>query len=275
MKKTMFFMLLGLSCAGLGHSQEGPSQKWWDGEWYTSWGYNRVAYQYSTIRFEQPTQNNDYVLQDVSAHDAPGYDKIDLDWGHITIPQYSIRIGHVFNTERGLAWEINFDHYKYVVDQDQQVRMFGTYQGQAVDQRVTLSESVLKYRLNNGANVLLLNLVKRFPLYREPYENWSLALLAKAGLGVMIPHTENTVYGIDNQAGYQFGGFGGGVESGLRFVTVAPVYLELGHKLVLLDYMGLHINEGSASQVILAQSFTMSLGLFFNAGKPANPHKEP
>ncbi len=33
---------------------------------------------------------------------------------HITIPQYNYRIGYIFNKEKGLGVEINFDHTKWL-----------------------------------------------------------------------------------------------------------------------------------------------------------------
>ena len=60
---------------------------------------------------------------------------------------------------------------------------------------------------------LLLNIVKRLPLIGEPGERLSLTALAKVGVGVVIPHTQNTVLGRDNRPGFQFGGTAAGVEA--------------------------------------------------------------
>jgi hypothetical protein len=46
--------------------------------------------------------------------------------------------------------------------------MTGALNGQPVSQDVILSEDVLKYQLNNGANFALFNIVQRFPLVRKP-----------------------------------------------------------------------------------------------------------
>ena len=45
--------------------------------------------------------------------------------------------------------------------------MTGTSAGQPVDQNVVLTEDVLIYKLNNGANFTLFNVVERFREARE------------------------------------------------------------------------------------------------------------
>ena len=107
-------------------------------------------------------------------------------WTHIfrhslTVPQYNVRFGMFFNERWGV--EVAHDHIKWIVRQDQQVRMTGTLNGATVDTQVTLTPDFLRYQLNNGANPLFVNLIRRVRLRGEPGRTGSVSFLAKAGGG--------------------------------------------------------------------------------------------
>ncbi len=48
-------------------------------------------------------------------------------------------------------------------------------------------ENGFYYYLNNGANFLLFNIVKRWDLYQHPNDKIRIDLLGKAGVGPVIP----------------------------------------------------------------------------------------
>src|SRR4051812_8592787 len=62
--------------------------------------------------------------------------------------------------------------------------------GKPVDKNIVLTEDVLIYKLNNGANFGLFNIVQRFGILRKPGQTGSVAILCKAGIGFVVPHTE-------------------------------------------------------------------------------------
>jgi len=84
--------------------------------------------------------------------------------------------------------------------------------------------------LNNGANFVLVNAVQRLPLVGIPQSARSVAALVKAGLGFMVPHAENAVLGESNQAGFQHGGLGAGLEVGLRVHLLRHLFVEAAQK---------------------------------------------
>ena len=109
------------------------------GQCFFYWGYNRGYYSASDIHFK----GNDYefTLKQVKANDrqsklaADPYLRID----QITIPQYDYRLGFCLTDKYALSF--GFDHMKYVMNQNQTVKMSGyihdtssIYQGEFNDQ---------------------------------------------------------------------------------------------------------------------------------------------
>ena len=148
---------------------------------------------------------------------------------------------------------MNFVHAKAIVTQDQTVKMTGSLAGQPFEGNVLLTENVLVYKLNNGANLALFNVVQRFPLLRKPGQTGSISVLGKAGIGFVAPHTENTVFGIPNENGFQFSGPDLGLELAIRLHVFRAFYTEFCEKGVYARYRELNINQGHAEQELWAR----------------------
>lgn len=236
------------------------------GELYFSWGYNTEAYLPEDIHFSQPGLGNDFTLHGVKAHDQRDWKVI----SQITVPQYSIRVGY-FLPDSNWGLELNYDHAKYVVSEDQSVRMTGLVGGQKIDKIMEMRDVLADYRYNNGANWYLLNVVRRLPIIGEPGQTMSLTGLAKAGVGIMIPHTQNTVFGHENNPGFQFGGFDMGVEGGLRFMPLRPLYIEWTAKALVAKYNAVHIYQGQSDQTVHGLETILSLGTSFDLGSYHRP----
>jgi hypothetical protein len=227
-------------------------------ELYVSWGYNADVFKRSDLHLAQPSLGNDFILHGVRSHDQKGW--TDLFHNSLTTSQYSARIGYFFNARQDLAIELNFEHVRFLVAQDQDVRMTGTLNGARVDQTVTLTEDFLRYKLNNGANFLLVNLVKRLPLVGEPAQRGSVAVLLKAGAGIGVPHPTNFVFGQANSPGFQFGGLDLGLEGAVRVHLFRLLYLEFAQKGIYARYSGLEIHEGRAAHDIWTYLTALSFG---------------
>lgn len=239
-----------------------------NGSFYISWGYNTEWYTRSTVHISQPSLGNNYKLVRVKAHDRPGWDD-GLFSKPMTIPQYNYRIGYFFNEKQDLALEINFDHTKYIITDGQQINVKGTLNGQKVDGPREFSEKTGSYYyLNNGANFLLFNLVKRFRLVQPgPANNLKLDLLAKAGVGPVIPHVENSFFGQANQPGFQIGGWNTGLETAFRLTAFRYAYLEFAQKFDYARYSHLKIYEGRARQSFGTYELILNLGVTLPTGK--------
>ncbi len=230
-------------------------------EVFVSWGYNGNVYSKSDMHFSQPTLGNDFTLAAVQARDSKGWDSQFFTHG-LFVPQYNMRVGVFLNDKWGV--EMALDHIKWIVKQGQQVRMTGKLNGASVDTTVTLSTDVLKYQLNNGANPIFFNLIRRIRLAGTPGKSGHVAFLAKAGGGFAWPHTENTLFGQNNDAGFQpFHGWDADASAAVRVNLVKGFYFEFEEKLMYARYFGVKINQGKASQSVKSNEYIWNFGLGF------------
>ena len=232
-------------------------------ELYFSWGYNTEWYTRSTLKIDQPGLNNHYKFKSIRGHDHRGWDD-GLFSKALSIPQYNYRLGYFFNNKKDLGVEINFDHTKFIFG-DQAAKIKGTLNGRSVDSSVYFSAPTgFYYYLNNGANFLLFNIVKRWHWYTNKQENIKIDALAKGGIGPVIPHVENKFFNEPgNNPHFQFGGWNTGVEGALRATFVKHVYLEFAGKLDYARYSGLKIYKGTAKHAFGTAEIILNLGVTF------------
>lgn len=269
---ALAFLFPLLAIAQQGEKKEKKERK---GEFYFSWGYNKEWYTRSNVTIDQPELGNKFTMRNVRAHDHPGWDE-GLFSKAISIPQYNYRIGWFFNRKKGWGVEINFDHTKYIIADGQYVHVTGTMNNKPVDDRVTFKEnqnahagdSSSYYFLNNGANFLLFNIVKRWHLYSNKKETVVIDGLTKAGIGPVIPHVENKFFDQPgNDPHFQLGGWNVGLEGAVRATFFKYVYLEYANKLDYARYSGLKIYKGKAKQAFGTYEMILNLGVTFPIGK--------
>jgi hypothetical protein len=237
------------------------------GELYFSWGYNKEWYTNSNVKVNQAPLNNNYTLNSVRSKDHPGWDEGLLSIP-LSIPQYNYRLGYFFNKKKGLAFEINFDHTKHLIRDGQNIRITGTLGGRQVDSTIQFSEgNGFYYYLNNGANFLLFNIVKRWNWQQSKSGNFKLDALCKAGIGPLVPHVQNSLFGKANDPGFQIGGWNMGVEAALRATFHKHYFLEFSNKIDYARYSGLKVYQGTAKQAFGTYELILSLGFTIDAGK--------
>jgi hypothetical protein len=229
-------------------------------EFFASWGYNGDKYTTSDLHITQPSLHNDFTLVSVQARDSKAWTHL---FSHsLFVPQYNIRGGIFFNEKWGL--ELALDHFKWIVRQDQQVRMTGTLSASAVDSEVTLTTDVLKYQLNNGANPVFLNMVRRVKLFGQPGRTGFASFLGKAGGGFAMPHTENVLFGQPNEKGFQFfHGWDLDAAAAVRMHIFKRLYFEFEEKVVYARYFGVKVDQGTAHHTVKANEFTLNFGMAF------------
>ncbi|HYN09077.1 MAG TPA: hypothetical protein VES67_16970 [Vicinamibacterales bacterium] len=229
-------------------------------EFFVSWGYNGDSFAKSDLHISQPSLGNDFTLVGVRARDSKAWTSL---FSHsLFVPQYNFRVGVFFNERWGL--ELAHDHIKWIVRKDQQVRLTGTLNGAAVDTQVTLAPDVLRYQLNNGANPLFVNLIRRVRLRGEPGRTGSVFFLAKAGGGFANPHTENAVFDQPNEKGFQFfQGWNMDAVAAVRMHILKRLYFEFEEKAVYARYFGVKVDRGTARHSVKASEFTFSFGMAF------------
>jgi len=235
-------------------------QKHRTGSIYGSWGYNEESYTHSDIHITQNALGNNYEFVQVDGHDHQGWNTGVLNKA-LTIPQYNYRIGYYFNENQDLGIEGNFDHTKYIIVDGTSLHMKGTFNHRSVDSTVVFSQANGDYYyLNNGANFLLFNIVKRLGLYHSHDNNFRVDLTGKVGIGPVIPHVQNSLFGNPNDPHFQFGGWNTGVELALRVSFLRYAFLEFSQKLDYARYSDLKLYEGTAKQNFGTYETILSIG---------------
>ena len=181
-------------------------------------------------------------------------------------------MGYFFNRKKGLAFEINFDHTKHIITDGQPIKLTGVLNGKQTDTTINFSEgNGFYYYLNNGANFLLFNIVKRWNWQESKSGNIKIDALGKAGIGPLIPHVQNSFFGKGNDPGFQIGGWNMGVEAGVRATFYKHVYLEFTNKLDYARYSNLKVYQGTAKQAFGTYELILSLGYTIQTGKKVQP----
>jgi hypothetical protein len=227
-------------------------------QFFVSWGYNGDSYTNSDMHVRQQSLGNDFTLVAVQARDSKPWTSI---FNHsLFVPQYNVRAGFFFNERWGV--ELALDHFKWIVRQGQEVQITGTLNGAPVDSRVTLTPEVLKYQLNNGANPIFVNAIRRVRLRGEPGRTGSISFLAKAGGGFAVPHTQNVLFGQPNEKGFQFlHGWDLDAGAAVRVHVLKRLYVEAEGKSVYARYFGVKVDQGTARHSVKAGEFTLNVGV--------------
>jgi hypothetical protein len=257
--KTTVWLVCTLLLPAAAFSQSAPAAQP-NREYFISWGYNGDTYGKSDIHFSQPSLGNEFTLRNVQIRDSKAW--TDLFNHSLFVPQYNFRFGVFFSDKWG--GEVALDHMKWIVKEDQLVRMTGTIGAAPVDGDVTLTEDVLRYQLNNGANPIFFNVIRRFRLAGQPAKAGYLTFLAKAGAGFAVPHTENTLFGVPNEKGFQpFKGWNLDAGIAARVHLLKWLYFEFEEKLVYARYHGVNVDRGTARHSLKASEFTWNFGVSF------------
>ncbi len=249
-----------------------PSQsKAGKGTLYFSWGYNKDWFSKSDIHFKNASIENgplvggdntyDFIVYDATAKDRTGFAKILTSAP--TIPQYVYRIGYYFNNERDLGIEINFDHVKYVMRDWQTLHVKGTIHGKTIDQDTLISPSnFVHFEHTNGANFMMLNVMKRQRLIVSVNKKHWLSGIVKLGAGIVIPKTEVWLFGQEMDNRFHIAGYCTGVEIGLHYDAFKYFFLEYTAKGVFANYTNvLTVGPGKANHHFWAFENILVLGL--------------
>jgi hypothetical protein len=273
MKRVFAAILLSVSVFYT-FSQENTTEiKKKKGSLYFSYGYTRAWYSKSDIHFkdnsnsyhENTQLNNEYefTLYNAKASDRPDFDKI-KDVKNISVPQYVYRLGYYFNNKKDLGIEISFDHTKYVVNDYQRVHIKGQFNGTPVDKDTTLDpRNFLHFEHTDGANFLMINLLKRVKLYDKP--KFNVGLIVKPGAGIVIPRTDVTLFGERINNRFHVAGWIAGVEAGVRTEFLRYGFFEFVAKGTFADYRKVLVcgTGSSANHHFFTGQLTATIGLMF------------
>jgi hypothetical protein len=212
---------------------------------YVQWGYNRDIFSNSDLHFSNGSRYN-FTIHNAHAVDQPdfaGFWETPID---ITIPQNSYRIGVYLNREQTWAIELNFDHAKYVVHDNQVLRVSGQINGEPIDKDTVIRRQFVHFEHTNGANFYHLNYVHQKYLL-EGKDYGKLSYLLKGGAGIVLPRSDITIMNnrLDNE--YHVAGYIVSVEAGMRFYPLRNFFMELNAKGGFANYLNVLTIEGGSA----------------------------
>jgi hypothetical protein len=223
------------------------------GSLYLSIGTHSPSYKASTIHISQGTSGNDYDLENVTADDQSNKAS--------SILNASFRLGYFFNNNQDLAIELSYDPLSYHVTDGQKVTLAGQLNHTDITKTLTFSEANGYYYYINGSNHVLVNLVKRFGLYKNRLHTFYVDALAKAGAGPLMPSISNSIEGKKTEnPGFQVSGWNADFEAALRLTIYKYVYVEGAWKYDWASYSNMNVYDGTASQKLSTTSVIFSLG---------------
>ncbi len=255
------------------HAEGGVHDK---GSIYVFWGWNRSEYSKSDIHFKG--NGYDFTLSDVVAHDRQT--KVGLDPyfrpDGITLPQTNFKVGYFIKDNIALSFGV--DHMKYVMDQNQTAAIRGeitgsgnpdfdgTYgTGGTNGNTIDLSqEGFLIFEHTDGLNYLNLEINRFDELYRFS-PDFSISAVTGAGVGILMPRTNATLFDNKRHDAFHFAGMGTSVKAGLelnyqRFFTRTEV--KYGY-INLPDIRTTKSSTDKASQHFTFTELDMLFGYYF------------
>lgn len=230
------------------------------GTFYFAWGYNKDYYSKSDIHFSNSGSDNyDFTLYDLKAKDRTGFR--DILRTDLTIPQYVYRIGYYFNNKQNIGIEINFDHSKYVMINNQTAHLTGQIRGTHYDKDTLVSPSFLKFEHTNGANFLMFNAIKRQTLLKTKNKKHWLSAVVKAGPGIVIPKTDVSLFGVRLDNRFHIAGCIVGADIGIRYDFFNYWFFESSVKGSFANYTNvLTVGTGKANHSFYTLQAIASLG---------------
>lgn len=203
------------------------------GKIFVSWGWNQSAYTKSDIHFK----GNDYnfTLKDVVAKDRQtGFSLRYFNPSKITIPQYNFRIGYYFNSKYSISF--GFDHMKYVMQQDQTVKIRGAIAGTGTDYDKTynndpikLTPNFLRFEHTNGLNYLNLEVRRMDNLFDQrslKIKNIDINLIEGVGAGVLYPKSDVTLLNYAENDQWHIAGYGIDLVTGLNVTFFKHFFIQ-------------------------------------------------
>jgi hypothetical protein len=195
---------------------------------YIQWGYNTEWYTKSAIHFRDNVNgvNHNFTIYKAVASDRNDLDAIAKKPVQVTVPQYNYRIGFYLNNAHTKAIELNFDHTKYIMADNQLLHAKGTIGNNYFDKDTAFNATQLHFEHTNGANFYHFNYVRQYLLKNNKHARPQFTALWKAGVGFLIPKTDITLSGKEVDNKFHLAGYCFGAEGGTRWYFSKKLFLE-------------------------------------------------
>ena len=203
------------------------------GKIYFYWGGNRDSYTNSDIHFKGA--NYDFTLYNVAAVDKPKGWHVDyINPGRMTIPQTNFRIGYFINDHYNIS--IGVDHMKYVMVQNQSVRISGTYPNSynstVINNGIVdlTDESFLTFEHTDGLNYVnsefsrVDDISKLFKI--NDTDKIQISLTEGAGVGLLYPKTNVMLMKQERHDDFNVAGYGISAKAGLNITLFKHYFIQ-------------------------------------------------
>jgi len=224
---VIFFLFLShqIYTQGLPSGGQNPQK----GNLYFYWGWNSSAYSKSDITFTG--QDYDFTLKDVKAKDRQSKFGLDPYFNplKISIPQYNFRVGYFISDNWDIS--IGMDHMKYVVVQDQVVKITGdiansqtVHDGTYANDDKVISTDFLKFEHTDGLNYFNVSIRRS----DEVLARGKFKLFVTEGLeaGVLMPKTNTTLLGNERYDEFHVSGYGFSTVVGLKVAFLEKFFVQ-------------------------------------------------
>lgn len=246
MKKVICTILVGIFSISSLMAQEASPSRYTatnKGKFFLFWGGNRGYYSKSDINFKG--NGYDFTLYDVAAVDRPKGWHIDyINPLRMTIPQTNARVGYFFSDN----WSISagVDHMKYVMKQNQTVKMSGTISGSGTSHDgvynnadKVLTEDFLTFEHTDGLNYVTLELSRVDDISKlfgiRNTDIFQVNLTEGLGFGVLYPRSNTKLLNKERYDEFHVAGVGMSAKAGLNLVFFK-------HLMIIGELKGGYIN---------------------------------
>jgi len=198
-----------------------------EGKYYGYFGWNNSTYKTSDIHFKGNGYN--FKIHDVKAqdHQVPvTFEKVSsryLNPANLTIPQYNYRFGYFFTNN--FAVSLGWDHMKYVMNQDQTVKITGVIENSVSTdhsfsgtQNKKLTSDFLSYEHTDGFNTITIEGEYYYSIL-SPSKGFDISILTGFGAGVVIPKSNVQLLGKKRNDEWHLAGVAATVKVGVELTA--------------------------------------------------------
>ncbi len=213
-------------------SSEAFTQSFQKGQFYFHWGWNAADFTESDIHFKGTDHN--FTLHNVKSKDRQtAFDvKTYFNPLKISIPQYNFKVGYFINGRYDIAF--GSDHMKYVVIQDQTVKITGDisngkYAKKYNNENIIIAEDFLKFEHTNGLNYVNfeINRNDNLNIFKNiNHEKLAFNSIVGFGAGVLIPKTDATLLGGERHDKFHLAGYGISIKAGLNITIFKGFFIQ-------------------------------------------------
>jgi hypothetical protein len=239
------------------------------GEMYVYWGWNREWFTPSNMHFTGASY--DFVLSDVKAKDKPAEFDIQTYFNleYFTIPQYNFRIGYFIKDHYHISLAV--DHMKYVVQQQQMVKIDGKIAGTDTDydraynnETIQIKPGFLELEHTDGLNYGHFEFGRFDDLFK--YKKVVLGATESVGTGLYFPKTDAHLLGNLRHDKYHVSGLGINTTFGLNLKFFNHIFIQSELKFGYVnmpDIKTTYSNKDKASQSFYFTQFNVTAGYSF------------